>query len=261
MVRKFYLGLWIACALLITGCATDWNVDKTKGTGTLDMQSRFLNPSNGGQLVAPSAIQAGDILLSAANSITSVGIRALSFSPVSHASIYLGDGKVAEAVTSGIRISTMADFLNEQSSIVAFRDPRFQAVNMPPMRSFVDKNVGQKYNYLGIVLQAPFTLERRVCELPLVPGLVRDFCVRGVAAVQLGMGSQDKFFCSQFVLQAFNEAGLSLTDADPRMFAPSDLLNMREGDVSSVKIKQTLQYVGHLKVQPLSPEAAPQASN
>ncbi len=259
---RFWCLAWVAISALLAGCATDMGIDNTKGVATLDMQSRFLNPSNGGQLIGKDIMQPGDILLSSVNSLSSVGIRALSFSPVSHASIYLGDGLIAEAVTSGIRVRSVDDFVAEEASIVAFRHPTLQPANLPPMRAFVDKNVGQKYNFLGIVLQAPFILERRVCELPLVPGLVRDFCVRGVAAVQLGLGSQDKFFCSQFVLQAFNVAGLPLTDADPRMFSPGDLLNMREGDVSSVKIKQTLQYVGHLKMQPLpTVEAASQARN
>jgi cell wall-associated NlpC family hydrolase len=260
-MHKRWMGLWWFCALGLTGCATDIGMDKAKGTPTLDMQSRFLNPSNGGQLIGKEAMQAGDILLSSTDSLASLGIRVLSVSPVSHASIYLGNSQVAEAVTSGIQVRNVDDFIAGESTIVAFRHPAILPTNMPPMRSFVDKQVGQKYNFVGIVLQAPFTLERRVCELPLVPGLVRDFCVRGVAAVQLGLGSQDKFFCSQFVLQAFNQAGLPLTDADPRLFAPSDLLNMREGDVSSVKIKQTLQYVGHLKMQALpSTEAAALAS-
>jgi hypothetical protein len=260
-MNKHWTGLWLVCTVLLASCATDLGMDKTKGTPTLDMQSRFLNPSNGGQLVNKDAMQAGDILLSSANSLSSLGIRVLSVSPVSHASIYLGDGQVAEAVTSGIRVRSIDEFIAEEASIVAFRHPGIQSANMPPMRSFVDQHVGQKYNFMGIVLQAPFTLERRVCELPLVPGLVRDYCVRGVAAVQLGLGSQDKFFCSQFVLQAFNQAGLPLTDADPRLFAPTDLLNMREGDVSSVKIKQPLQYVGHLKMHTIESTAVQQAGN
>jgi Permuted papain-like amidase enzyme, YaeF/YiiX, C92 family len=260
-MNKHWTGLWLVCTVLLASCATDLGMDKTKGTPKLDMQSRFLNPSNGGQLVNKEAMQAGDILLSSANSLSSLGIRVLSVSPVSHASIYLGDGQVAEAVTSGIRVRSIDEFIAEEASIVAFRHPGIQSANVPPMRSFVDQHVGQKYNFMGIVLQAPFTLERRVCELPLVPSLVRDYCVRGVAAVQLGLGSQDKFFCSQFVLQAFNQAGLPLTDADPRLFAPTDLLNMREGDVSSVKIKQTLQYVGHLKMLSMETAAVPLAGN
>ena len=102
------------------------------------------------------------------------------------------------------------------------------------------------------MLQAPFAIERRVCELPLVPALVRDFCLRGVAAVQLGLGRNDPFFCSQFVLEAYRSAGLALTDADPRLINPGDLLHMhmRERDVPSVRIHRALQYVGHLKSPP-----------
>jgi cell wall-associated NlpC family hydrolase len=260
-MHKQWTGLWLISAVLLTSCATDIGIDKTNGTPTLDMQSRFLNPSNGGQLIGKDAMQPGDILLSSTDSLASLGIRVLSVSPVSHASIYLGNDQVAEAVTSGIQVRSVDDFIAGEATIVAFRHPAIAASHIPPMRSFVDKHVGQKYNFVGIVLQAPFTLERRVCELPLVPGLVRDYCVRGVAAVQLGLGSQDKFFCSQFVLQAFNQAGLPLTEADPRLFAPTDLLNMREGDVSSVKIKQPLQYVGHLKIRPMEALASPIAGN
>jgi hypothetical protein len=72
-----------------------------------------------------------------------------------------------------------------------------------------------------------------------------------VAAIQLGIGRNDQFFCSQFVLEAYKTAGLPLTDADPRLISPGDLLHMREGDVPSVKIRQTLQYVGHLKAPPV----------
>ena len=96
---------------------------------------------------------------------------------------------------------------------------------------------------------APFSLERRACELPLVPEGVRDFCIRGIATVQLGAGgNNDRFFCSQFVLEAYAQAGLPITDADPRWISPADILHMREGDVPSMKIHQPLVYVGHLKL-------------
>ena len=109
----------------------------------------------------------------------------------------------------------------------------------------------QKYNTAGIVLQAPFSMSRQYCELPLIPSLVRDYCLRGLAAVHLGAIKNDRFFCSQFVLEAYRHARLPLTTADPRLISPADLLHMREGDVPSVRIEQTLQYVGHLKTNPL----------
>ena len=62
---------------------------------------------------------------------------------------------------------------------------------------------------------------------------------------------------AQFVLEASRSAGLALTDADPRMINPDDLLHMREGDVPSVRIHKALQYVGHLKSPPQLVAAGP----
>jgi hypothetical protein len=74
--------------------------------------------------------------------------------------------------------------------------------------------------------------------------------------VQLGASSNDQFFfCSQFVLEAYRQAGLPITDAEPRWLTPRDILHMRQGDVPSVKVRQALVYVGHLKYTPPPPEA------
>jgi cell wall-associated NlpC family hydrolase len=173
--------------------------------------------------------------------------------PVSHAALYVGDGQVAEAVGSGVRLRGTADFVAEESTIVAFRHPGLNDAQATALREFALAQVGKKYNGLGIVLQAPFTLQRQACELPVVPSLVRDFCIRGLAAVQLGAARNDRFFCSQFVLHAYQQARLPLTTADPLLVSPADLLHMREGDVPSVRTEQALLYVGHLKT---SPEAA-----
>ena len=252
------------CLLAMLGalaaCATDINTRSDSATPTLAFQNLALNPAlnpaNGGLLVDASALQPGDIILTADNGLKSSGIRLITLSPVSHAAVYMGrlDGVdvVAEAVGEGIRQRTVADLVAEESTIVAFRHPGINATHVDRMNVFMARHVGQKYNYLGVMLQAPFAIERRACELPLVPSLVRDFCLRGVAAVQLGLGRNDQFFCSQFVLEAYRSAGLPLTDADPRLFSPGDLLHMREGDVPSVRIHQALQYVGHLKSPPQS---------
>ena len=47
--------------------------------------------------------------------------------------------------------------------------------------------------------------------------------------------------------EAYRVAGLPITDADPRWISPADILHMREGDVSSVRVNQPLAYIGHLK--------------
>lgn len=236
----------------LAGCAS--RVDPmaiTEGQTPVRLQNRLLlTPANGGQRIAPADLKAGDIILSNTHGIVSMGIRALTVAPVSHASLYLGDDRVAEAVGSGVRIRSTADFMADESTIVAFRHPGLKTEHAEALRRFAGQHDGKKYNTFGIVLQAPFTLQRQYCELPLIPGLVRDFCIRGLAAVQLGAARNDRFFCSQFVLEAYQQARLPLTSADPLLVSPADLLHMREGDVPSVRTEQALQYVGHLKAGP-----------
>ena len=236
---------------LLAGCATRFYADDLPDTrARLEVQNLGLNPGNGGLAVDAQALKPGDILLSSANGMTSVGIRMLTLSPVSHASLYVGEGQVAEAVGEGIRRRGIADLLAEESTVVAFRHPGLRAEHVARMDAFVQETVGTRYNFVGVMLQAPFSIERRLCELPLTPSLARDFCVQGMGAVQLGLGRSDRFFCSQFVLEAYRRAGLPLTEADPRFLSPADLLHMREGDVPSVRSLQALVYVGHLKFDP-----------
>ncbi|MDQ7745228.1 hypothetical protein [Hydrogenophaga pseudoflava] len=162
-----------------------------------------------------------------------------------------GDGQFAEAVGAGVRLRSTQEYMDGESTIVAFRHPGVGDEHVAALNAFAQQHAGKKYNTAGIVLQAPFSIGRQYCELPLIPGLVRDYCIRGLAAIQLGAIRNDRFFCSQFVLEAYRHARLPLTTADPRLISPADLLHMREGDVPSVRTEQTLQYVGHLKTAPM----------
>lgn len=235
---------------LLAGCATRFYADdRPDARPRLEVQNPGLNPTNGGVAIDARLLQPGDILLSSASGMTSVGIRMLTLSPVSHASLYVGEGRVAEAVGEGIRRRGIDALLDEESTVVAFRHPGVHAEHVEKMRAFVQETVGTRYNLVGVMLQAPFSIERRLCELPLTPSLVREFCMQGVGAVQLGLGRSDRFFCSQFVLEAYRRAGLPLTETDPRFLSPADLLHMREGDVPSVRSLQALVYVGHLKFE------------
>ncbi len=242
-----FIGLCSAVTFL-SACATRVDVHPVHGTPLLKVQNRLLlTPTNGGQAIKDHALRPGDIILSSTNSLTSLGIRAITIAPVSHAALYVGEGQVAEAVGSGIRTRDLQAFMNDESVIVAFRHPRMTLEHARAIETFARGHEGKKYNTIGVVLQAPFILQRQLCELPLMPSLVRDACIRGIAAIQLGAARNDRFFCSQFVLEAYRQAGLPLTDADPLLVSPADLLHMREGDVPSIQIAQALQYIGHLK--------------
>lgn len=239
---------------LLSGCATRMQApgDDAQGEGgaaarTLAFQDNSISPRNGGLMITAGALQTGDILLSSARSVFSLAIRAVTLAPVSHAAIYIGEEEIVEAVGSGIRRLSAADVLAENAVVVAFRHPRVEAQHAQAIRAFALAQVGRPYNHVGAVLHAPFSIQRRICELPLVPEAVRDGCIRGIGAIQLGAASNDRFFCSQFVLEAYRRAGLPMTKADPRLVNPADLLHMREGDIPSIRSEQALEYIGHLK--------------
>ena len=239
-----------ALALALTACAARFEAPTSETPARLRIQDSTLAPGRGGELIRAPALEPGDILLSSVGTLQSVGIQLATFAPVSHALVYLGDDVVAEAVGEGVRVRSVGAVLASEQMVVAFRDPRLTPAQAKQVREWSLSQVGTRYNTVGVVLSAPFVLDRRVCELPLVPGPVRDACVRGVATVQLGASSNDRFFCSQFVLEAYARAGAPLSDADPRWVSPADLLHMREGDVATLTAARPLRYVGHLKYTP-----------
>jgi len=240
----------VGAALLLSACATQIDMP-TKDTGLrLRVQSSVIAPGNGGELIAADALAPGDILLTSIATVNSFGIRLGTFSPVSHAVLYLGNGQIAEAVGTGVRARPLSEVVDEEQMVVAFRVPGVDDAGAARMREWALSQVGTSYNTVGVLLNAPFVLNRRLCELPLVPTAVSHYCMSGLAMVQLGASRDDQFFCSQFVLEAYRQAGMPITNADPRWVSPADLLHMREGDVPSIAATQPLRYVGHLKYNP-----------
>jgi cell wall-associated NlpC family hydrolase len=245
-----WAGLLCAVACALAGCASQVEAPTSAAPPRLRLQSSALAPGNGGELIAPSALAAGDILLSSVGTLQSLGIQLATFAPVSHALLYLGEGRVAEAVGDGVGVRSIEQVLDSEAMVVAFRDPQLAPALAQAVRRWALAQVGTRYNTVGVVLSAPFVVNRRLCEVPLVPGPLRDACVRGFATVQLGASSDDRFFCSQFVLEAYRQAGAPLSDVDPRWVSPADLLHMREGDVATIAAARPLRYVGHLKYAP-----------
>ena len=77
---------------------------------------------------------------------------------------------------------------------------------------------------------------------------LRDACLRSLGVLPTMAARGMRLFCSQLVLQAYRQAGVEITSADPRRVSPADILHMREGDVPSVKPSTQLRYVGNLKI-------------
>jgi cell wall-associated NlpC family hydrolase len=250
-------ALAVFAVALIAGCATQIRDSEAVGPDVasgkvLTFQRKSLTPIDGGRLVRPEELLAGDILLSADPGLASAGIRLLTTSPVSHAAIYVGNGEVAEALRGGVRLRSIDRVLKEETVVAAFRHPLLDEAHAQRMSEFAREQVGKPYDFVGVVMHAPFALQRRVCELPGVPTLLREACLSTLATLQLIHGGDDRFFCSQFVLESYRAVGLPITRAHPHWVSPEDIMHMRAGDVSSLPVDQPLLYVGHLKFTELA---------
>ncbi len=250
---------WTSMALLIAclqGCATQLtpgpasapeDAQAAPAAPELRFQRFSIAPRGDEAFVSADTLQPGDILLTAIPTFTSVGIRLMSFGAVSHAAVYIGEGKVVEAVGSGVRVRGIGELLEEEAVVLALRYPDLSAEQARRIGDYALEKRGTGFNYVGVTLNVPLSISRRMCELPLVPSAVRDACIRGLGVVNQMAASERQLFCSQLVAQAYRQAGVPMTDADPRLVSPVDILHMREGDVPSVSISKPLHYAGLLK--------------
>jgi hypothetical protein len=245
---------WTSMVLLIAllqGCATQ--LASRPGSAPEDaatalrFQHSSIAPTGDEAFIAPEELQPGDILLSSMSGFRSAAIRLITLAPVSHAAVYIGDRQVVEAVGAGVRVRGIEEVLEEETVILVLRYPDLSAEQARNIRDYALKKSGTGFNYLGVTLNIPLSITRRLCELPLVPSVLRDACIRSMGVINQVAASESRLFCSQLVLQAYRHAEVPMTNADPRLISPADILHMREGDVSSVRIQRELRYAGHLK--------------
>lgn len=240
----------LCAAVWLSACATEWQKGHAEdGRGVMRLQTvrNSTLPESGMIKIGEQDLQAGDILFSSEASVQSLGIRLFSNAAVSHVFLYLGDGEIAEAVGAGVRIRRLDEALKESNLTAAFRRPDLTEENIAALRDFARQQNGRRYNFLGIVKQVPYSLARNACELPVIPRRIRRFCLNTMAAVMIPSFGNRRFFCSQFVIEAFNRAGKPLTSKSPEWLDPADILHMREGDVATFTPKARLNYVGHLQ--------------
>src|SRR5262245_38226775 len=255
---KRWMGLG-SLIVLLQGCATLVHVETPSTSGDPDSASgrhvvQFRKSSltlDGDRVLARQEdLRPGDIILTAGPGLTAAGIQLMSLAPISHAALYIGDGQIVEARTSGVRVGGFQELLAGEIAVVALRYPDLSEEQAREVRAYALNQVGAPFNLLGLMLHVPLTIPRTACELPLAPSGARDACIRAVGNIQQLSARSSQFFCSQLVLQSFRHAGVPITDADPRIVRPADILHMREGDVPSIRASRRLVYVGLLKRPP-----------
>lgn len=198
----------------------------TRRAGTFEADEIPLDPGAGGMCIDSRSLAIGDIIVSTTDAFISGAIRWASGSPVSHAMLYIGDGLVVDSTGPGVEVRTLEQALSDATLAVAFRVPNLDRQQALLVKDYAGQQLGHGYNHMGVLEQALFQLTGQRVR------------------VNLGSGSNDRFFCSELIFAAFQEAGAPLTTNPPSWGSPEDLAQLR--------LNHVLEYVGHLKAPPLS---------
>jgi V8-like Glu-specific endopeptidase/cell wall-associated NlpC family hydrolase len=187
-----------------------------------------LDPGVGGMSIGVDALQPGDVIVSTARHAVSYAIRAGTLSAISHAMLYVGDGKIIEAVGGGVREVAIEQAIGDALLAVAYRDSRVNASITQAVVDHARSRVSNPYNYAGVA----FTGYRILNPLPAR-------IIDGIASrVGLEVGQAGTTYCSELVLEAFENAGVPLVASRPGASTPDDLVQLS---------RSVLAYVGHLK--------------
>lgn len=179
------------------------------------------------------SLNVGDIILLTTNTIFSRVIRVQHDAPVSHAMVYVGLGKVVEAILDGVVLRSLSEAIEDATVAVALRDPRMTPKKAEQVSKFASDKVGRSYDKWGAVYM---TLFRHICSDK--KGEDPERCQRWVW-IYLGTETDDEWFCSELVLAAYKHAGIPLTTGEPHWASP--------GDIANLMLNRQLIYVGHLK--------------
>lgn len=193
----------------------------------------------GGRSISGAALMPGDIIISTTNATVSSAIRAATNSPVSHASIYLGNNTVAEIMGSGINIWSIEESLADDSLSVAYRHREMTPERAFQMELFIRqaKDNNTRYDYFSLIRVLPSALIETYCMT--LPEASRQQCMNHAQRFRLGTDTNNRFYCSELVLDALRHVGVSLSTITPGWSTPNEILELEHNG--------TLSYIGHLK--------------
>lgn len=182
--------------------------------------------------ITQANMQAADIIVSTGSGTVSAVIRTGSGSPYSHAALYVGEGKIIEAIGEGVVRQTLDSALSDDTLAVVYRRKGLTPAQANLVIRYVSAQVGKSYDYAGVAGASKYTTGGMLMRLVSIPlGVLQD------AGELLNTASpESSFFCSELVLRAFEQANAPITFKPATASNPSDIPGSHQ-----------VQYVGHLK--------------
>jgi cell wall-associated NlpC family hydrolase len=188
-----------------------------------------LDPGAGGRSIGLEPLAVGDVIVSTTRDFISRIIRLGTLSPVSHVMLYVGNGRVIEAVGHGVRETTLGEAISDAILAVAYRVPGLNAAGAAQVVAHARSRLGSPYNFAGVAYQGYSILN------PLDSAVLQAIGDRlGVEAGQAGA-----VYCSELVLESFERTGHPL-GTRPAQSTPNGIAQLARSRWS---------YVGHLKAE------------
>lgn len=180
-----------------------------------------LSPAVGGRSIGPAVLMVGDILVSTTTATSSLAVRLATRAPVSHASLYVGNpDHLVEALEAGVVEQTLTAALADDILSVVFRVPGLTSSEAQLVADYAVSQVGKRYDYWEAFLAA----------------VIQSWPSLGQTLRRVDLNNpDDRFFCSELVIESFSRAGRPLTTI------PSD--EVLPGAIPALGVV----YVGHLK--------------
>ncbi len=146
-------------------------------------------------------LRPGDILVSTEAGGISQTIRKATLSAYSHASLYIGDGKIIDATKPGVRERNLAALTQPALRVGVIRVGSLTAAQTNQVLSTTKSLVGKPYNTTGLAVGLATELNLIYRTYRLVTGNALK-----VSGSTLGRG----YFCSELVIKAYKSAGLTV---------------------------------------------------
>ena len=199
-----------------------------------------LDPGVGGRSILPEVLEAGDIILSTTTGLISSTIRSATGSEVSHASVYVGGGKVIHATEAGVQEWSLDQLMDACSLCVAYHHRDINDIKAAKLVQFLRTALDHHtaFDGWGLIHAAPSQLMASYCDS--LTGSAKQVCLNTARNIKPGTDNSDQFFCSELIFAGLKEAGLTISTVQPSFSSPQEAVRLFYDG--------TLQYVGHLKV-------------
>jgi hypothetical protein len=203
-----------------------------------------VSPSSFGRSIDVGSLLPADIILTSRPGVISSAIRGVTSSPVSHAILHIGNGRIIEATAAGVDIYGLDlafkdDGGGEVNYAVVLRSPDVDEAVGRNIVDYAKSKLGSSFNYFGFFKYVALMVRLHPDLYSGKPYEIRTQMSNWIGKVELGVPDTTEVFCSQLLVEAFQAGGADFTRAPADWTAPGDvLLKLKEG---------YLEYVGHLR--------------